>query len=302
MLNLNAWLARGEIPFDETLPIHIVRGKTARFYEPNEYKGAIVVLHGIQSHSGWFTRSCSMLANAGYYVIAPDRRGSGGYMECRGHFDSYRELLDDIDAIVLYLKRYMQWLPVYLMGISWGAKLALFYEAMRPGIVDGLILSTPGIRAKTDLTLIDKVRIGVALALGRGRKSYLPIPIDIPQLFTDDPHLQEWIRLDPSTLRACTARAYLESKKIDILLKRKIKNCRSPVLLLLAGRDDITDNNRTADFLTRHYPSKGPDAVQTIVYPSARHTLDFEAEWKHPVMDILNVLNLWKSARSENAA
>jgi pimeloyl-ACP methyl ester carboxylesterase len=37
----------------------------------------IVMTHGLQSHSGWFSRSQAFLADLGFPVYAFDRRGSG---------------------------------------------------------------------------------------------------------------------------------------------------------------------------------------------------------------------------------
>ena len=40
-------------------------------------KGVILLFHGIQSHGGWYERSSQMLADNGYCVYFPDRRGAG---------------------------------------------------------------------------------------------------------------------------------------------------------------------------------------------------------------------------------
>lgn len=47
--------------------------------------GAILYLHGIQSHGGWFEWSASLLAHLGYPVLLPDRRGSGLNRPARRH-------------------------------------------------------------------------------------------------------------------------------------------------------------------------------------------------------------------------
>ena len=40
-------------------------------------RGQVVVLHGVQSHGGWYHRLGRTLAAAGYIASFPDRRGSG---------------------------------------------------------------------------------------------------------------------------------------------------------------------------------------------------------------------------------
>lgn len=294
-LDIDAWLEKGEIPFNEGLPIQIIRERIYRMYEPSEVKGIVVLLHGIQSHSGWFTRSCTKLAADGYLVIAPDRRGSGGYTEYRGDIDSCEHLVADIDTVIAKLKEDFPNVPIYLMGVSWGGKLALFYGILRPSMVDGLILSTPGIKVKPDLSLLDKLKVGIALALGKGGQLQLRIPIDIPHLFTDDSGLQEWIKNDGRTLRSCSARFYFESKRIDNFLERNIGLCCNRILLMLAGRDDIIDNVRTIDFLIKCTANSG-FPIEAILYPHARHTLDFEANWEVVVTELTYRLNTWNNA------
>ena len=48
-------------------------------------KGQVVVLHGVQSHSGWYHRLGRTLASSGYLASFPDRRGSGANQADRGH-------------------------------------------------------------------------------------------------------------------------------------------------------------------------------------------------------------------------
>ena len=57
-----------------------------RLTEPaNGIKAHIVALHGIQSHSGWYTWSSRKLAEAGFAVHFTDRRGSGLNWQARGN-------------------------------------------------------------------------------------------------------------------------------------------------------------------------------------------------------------------------
>jgi len=62
----------------------------------------VVMLHGLYSHSGWFTQSAAFIASLGCPVYSFDRRGWGLSSESRGHVGSFRELLDEIDAVVLH--------------------------------------------------------------------------------------------------------------------------------------------------------------------------------------------------------
>ncbi len=62
-------------------------GLWERVWSVPECRAVVVMLHGIQSHSGWYEGSGEHLAQAGVSVLAPDRRGSGMNGEARGDAD-----------------------------------------------------------------------------------------------------------------------------------------------------------------------------------------------------------------------
>ncbi len=83
---------------------------------------ALVYLHGIESHAGWFALAADALRNRGFDVYCLDRRGSGLIRENRGlpsgHADDYTTLLADIRAFITPLHgRYDE---VFLVGLSFG--------------------------------------------------------------------------------------------------------------------------------------------------------------------------------------
>ncbi|MGB2974575.1 MAG: alpha/beta hydrolase, partial [Phycisphaerae bacterium] len=57
-------------------------------WRPEKPRAALVYLHGIQSHSGWYEASSRRLASAGVAVYQIERRGSGtDSAHERGHVD-----------------------------------------------------------------------------------------------------------------------------------------------------------------------------------------------------------------------
>src|SRR3982751_6280386 len=108
-------------------------------------KGRVIVLHGVQSHSGWYHSLGRTLAESGYEASFPDRRGSGPNQRDRGHAPSGRRLVRDIAEWLGCLRRELPSSPVTLAGISWGGKIAVILAAKQPTLVDGLALICPGL-------------------------------------------------------------------------------------------------------------------------------------------------------------
>ncbi len=131
-------------------------------HRPRKGNGtALVYLHGISSHAGWFDEAGDRLCALGYTVYCLDRRGSGINRENRGfpsgYIESYEEVFADIHDFVVPLRRRFR--HVYLIGLSWGGKLALAYALRHQNVCDGLVLITPGLVGKVDLTLLQKMKV-----------------------------------------------------------------------------------------------------------------------------------------------
>jgi alpha-beta hydrolase superfamily lysophospholipase len=258
-----------------------------RYYPAVQPRGVVIVLHGIQSHSGWYEKSCSVLAANGYVVYAPDRRGSGLNQRDRGDIDSWETLVEDVSRFVALARNQHPGVPVFVQGISWGGKLALLYAGLNPGEVAGLILSTPGIVPQVDVSLGDKGEI--LWGVMHDRYGTVQIPIDQAEAFTSNPRWLEFIRSDPLTLRRCTYRFFWNDKQITRELPKACGAYTGPILLLLAGHDLIVDNARTVEFLARRLPS--PSQVQQKTYANAWHTLEFETDITEYVRDMVAWLN-----------
>ncbi len=106
-------------------------------------RGQVVVLHGVQSHSGWYHRLGQTLASSGYIASFPDRRGSGANTRDRGHTPSAGRLVKDLVEWMRAARIEHPGLPTALAGISWGGKIAAIVAGRHPELVDALALDLP---------------------------------------------------------------------------------------------------------------------------------------------------------------
>jgi alpha-beta hydrolase superfamily lysophospholipase len=237
-------------------------------------------VHGIQSHSGWYERSCTRLSQAGFEVYFLDRRGAGLNEPYRGDTPSYRRLLDDVAEFLRMLARDREELHVFLAGISWGGKVVTALLRHEPGLVDGLILLCPGFFSGVRPSLAERLAIGWSRLVAPTR--LFPIPLNDPGLFTVNVEWQRFIREDPLSLRWATARLLVESVRLDRYLRLAYRHVHVPVLLLLAEHDRIIDNAKT-----RRYVTKFATTDQEIIeYPAAYHTLEFEPDSDRFITDL----------------
>lgn len=252
-----------------------------RYTPPGKPRGHLVCLHGIQSHAGWYEASSARLCSAGYLVYFLDRRGSGRNQQDRGDTPSFSRLLDDVAEFLRSSVIADKGLPVFLLGISWGGKLALGVAILHPQIVDGLLLLCPGLFPRIRPRLL--TRLAILAASGLMPRKRFPIPLNDPELFTATQHGRNFIRNDPLALHQATARFFMASVQLDVLSRRFSGRLGDmPVLLLLAGKDQIIHNERTRRFVeSLAHPDK---MIRT--YREAQHTLEFEPDSERFLGDI----------------
>lgn len=268
-------------PVELTLPDgYLARGRVYAPASGQPVRSAVVCLHGIQSHAGWYQPMSEALQADGRLVLWIDRRGSGENHEQRAHSRNPEQLVQDVHAAMrLAVSRVPTRCPVDLLGISWGAKLAAVAAAQalrapaphrpRPRSVT---FCMPGFRPKIHPTLPARLRIAASLLLGGS--ALHPIPLSDPALFTPHPHGQQILRDDPLALHQATASLLLTSRRLDGLIGDALRDLAPlPAAVLLARTDAIIDNAATEVLLAERLAS-----ARIIHVATDAHTPDLDPD------------------------
>jgi acylglycerol lipase len=262
-------------------PLHITLWRVAQ----RPARGHVVILHGVQSHGGWYKRLGRSLASAGYDASFPDRRGSGANHRDRGHTPSARRLIRDLVEWLETIRNEQPGLSITIVGISWGGKLVVITAARKPNIVDGIALICPGLHPRVGVTR--RERLQIAWAFLTNRHKMFPIPLSDPALFTANPEGQAFIAADPLSLHEGTAGLLAASFFIDRWVSRAPSRVRQPALLMLAGQDRIVDNAETLAYFRRLASTD----QEVIEYPDGHHTLEFEPDPSRYALDLVDWLD-----------
>ena len=251
-----------------------------RHWQSETPRGIVIALHGIQSHSGWYKASSRAMADAGFDVYFADRRGSGWNGYQRGHAVHGMRLVNDARALAAIARderrsdsKVTSPLPIILMGISWGGKVAAAAVALFPSEFHGLALLNPGLEPRLRPNAWQRFQLKLARRF-EAIKLDIPIPLRAPELFTDTPQWRQFIAEDPLALHAVTSSFLNTGKDLDDIVAAHAARILCPVLLMLAGRDKIIDNIKTRELVTRFETYH----LTSICYPNACHTLEFEAD------------------------
>lgn len=281
------------VPMHSSAPTPVYRASDGyalhyRYWQTDlaQPRAIVVGVHGIQSHSGWYSYSCQRLAEAGYDVYFLDRRGSGLNTERRGFAIHEDRLVNDVAQFLTGVRHDQLasgWkCPVVLMGVSWGGKLAATVGCRRPDLVDGLALLYPGLVSILKPTRHQRFKLRMAELRDWG-KFPIPIPLNEPELFTDEPRWREFIREDGLALHQVTVSFMAANLRMSRFLEQNVHRINLPLLMMQAGRDQIIDNAATK----RMFDRMGSNRKMFIEYPEACHTLEFEPKPDQFIDDLL---------------
>ena len=265
-----------------------------RLFPAGQPRGALVYLHGIQSHGGWYVDTAEEVARRGYSMYLTDRRGSGESTEPRGYFKDREQLVGDVREFVDLAHDEHPGLPVFLVGGCWGARPGVTFALEAQDQLAGLILISPALAAKVDLTAPEKLKVIVGGTVRPRSKVRIPLS---PELFTRNAKWLQFIRDDPLVLHEVATSFFLKQALWDKWIAKQ-SGLRLPLLLLQSGRDEIVDVPKVRTWFER----QESEDKRYVLYPEFDHLLDVEDERGRYWDDLVDWLNEHAPARTREGA
>jgi len=102
-------------------------------------KGILLIIHGLNSHSGYYQNFAMQLNESNFEVYAIDLCGRGQSDGERYYIGDYNDLIADIDLFFNIASTTHPTLPVFLFGHSAGGLFASIYALHHPTKLAGLI-------------------------------------------------------------------------------------------------------------------------------------------------------------------
>jgi alpha-beta hydrolase superfamily lysophospholipase len=206
-----------------------------------------ILVHGLQSHAGWFLDAGEQLATSGLAVYAPDRRGSGRSTFPRGDISDFQHWFSDLADVVQLARSEHPATSIHLIGHCFGANIAL--GAVLNGLVSvtSIVMLTPGLFVLPTYSPLDRIR--VVLSGVFAPRTLFPVPQD-DGLFSRDPEVLEWIGRDRLGARNVTARTLIQIDRMLTHLRSRVASLAIPALVLEAAHDRLSDNVRNRSLLS----------------------------------------------------
>lgn len=206
------------------------------FTAENTAKANILVAHGLSDHGGRFLFVAEKLAEAGFNVFIPDLRGNGLSDGIRGHFDSARQMLDDITFFISEIRKKNE-LPVILYGQSMGGNIVLAYALNFPENINAAVASSPWLRlANPPAKMLVKISPFLAKMLPKFK---IPNGLKSSDL-THDKQIDEAYDNDPLIHWKITFSTFYHITNQGEDSIQSASNLKIPVLLMHGDSDNIT--------------------------------------------------------------
>ncbi|MCB1207980.1 MAG: alpha/beta fold hydrolase [Verrucomicrobiales bacterium] len=260
----------------------------------------LLCLHGIQTHAGWFELLGEEMATRHTTTYALNRRGSGpnGASRWRGDIDDWHRWIDDIRTAATEIQKRHPGVPLYLVGVSWGAKTALgTLIASDAKLFDGSVLIAPALATTKDPNIITRGLQKLVSAVRPASR------VDLTKRLTADDYTKcvdtqnEWLNAeDTGLLRSVTQRFLSQSAAQFKETKRNIAKVPVPVLVLFGTGDELV-NRYDSDQILRPLrqdppPPFGQAKLTTLLLTKLTHASIVEAP-----QQLAKLIHKWIEAR-----
>ena len=250
---------------EEKIPGPGGMGIFVRSWHPGAGARAVVVIcHGVNSHSGYYTWTAERLVAAGLAVYALDLQGRGQSDGERFYLDKISDYVHDVHAVVSLAKSRDVGLPVFLLGHSAGGVVSCVYTLEHQADLAGLICESFAFQVAAP---------DFALAVVKGL-SHLAPHAHVLRLkneeFSRDPAVVQAMNADPLIANEVQpTRTVAELVRADERLEREFPLMTLPVLIMHGTADKVT-NPKGSQFF---YDTAGSQDKTLKLYEGHVHDL-----------------------------
>jgi alpha-beta hydrolase superfamily lysophospholipase len=227
-------------------------------------KAVLAIVHGVREHSGRYTNVVDYLTARGYVVYALDQRGHGRSPGQRGHINAWEEYRGDAKAFLAMIGQQEPDLPVFLLGHSMGALIALDYLLAHPEGLRGAIISGAPLQP---IGAAKPYQIVVARFLSRIRPRLSMTSPFSGAAVSRDPEVVRAYDTDPLVFNKTSVRWGMEFLATIERVESRAAEVKIPILMIHGGADPIV----SADGSRNLFEKLGSPDKELKIYPGSYH-------------------------------
>jgi acylglycerol lipase len=231
-------------------------------------RGVIVLVHGFNSHSGYYLWAAEQLLASGLAVYALDLRGRGKSDGERYYVDKFSEYQSDVDMLVKLARSREPGLPIFMLGHSAGGVIACNYTLDHQSELAGLICESFAYQVPAPdfaLTVLKGLaHLAPHAHVLKLKKEDFSRDPKVTKALLDDPLLADEVQ---------PTKTVAEMVRADERLKRDFKLFTLPLLIIHGTKDKVTRPEGSQEF-----NANASSADKTLKL--------YEGYWHDPLNDI----------------
>jgi acylglycerol lipase len=251
----------------------------------SEARAVVVISHGVSEHSARYAHVGERLAGAGYAAYAVDHRGHGRSQGKRVIVDA-DEVVADLRAFIDFAAARHPGKPVFLLGHSMGAAIAIACAVRHQDALEGLLLSG----ALADPDTASPVTRALSRVLSKLTPGLGVYQVDASRI-SRDPEVVRAYQQDPLVHRGkLPARTVAELTGAVARFPEEVPTLHLPLLVMHGGSDSLTT---LAGSRMVHERASSSDKTLEI-YDGLWHEILNEPEKERVISEMIE----WLDARS----
>ncbi len=237
---------------------------TRSWHPEGNARAVVVIVHGFNSHSGYYQWVAEQFVSKGLAVHALDLRGRGRSDGERFYVTKFDDYVNDVATLVTKAKSYHSGLPVFLLGHSAGGVVSCVYTLDHQAELSGLICESFAHEVPAP---------DFALAVFKGLSHVAPHAHVLKlknEDFSRDPKVVEAMNNDPLIAHETQPTQTLaEMVRADERLKKEFNLITIPILILHGTADKATKPSGSQRF----YDTAGSTDKTLKLYEGHYHDL-----------------------------
>jgi alpha-beta hydrolase superfamily lysophospholipase len=209
------------------------------WHPEREPRASIILVHGLQEHSGRYAGFARFLSKNGFAVDALDLRGHGKSNGMTAFVRTFDDYVADLDTFCDRVKERLPGKPIFLMGFSMGGTVASLFALKRQSALRGLILSAPAIKLSRHVS--NPLLEGIS---GQAAKLFPKFPTKKMKShhLSRDPEIVAAYDKDPLVCRrGVLLKTGAEFVKAMKYIQSRMGDLRLPLLIVHGTEDKLVD-------------------------------------------------------------
>ncbi|MDJ1501682.1 lysophospholipase [Xanthocytophaga agilis] len=240
-------------------------------------RGVVVIVHGLNSHSGYYQWVADQFTAQNYAVYALDLQGRGQSEGERFYVESIYDYINDIDTLVDSAKADYPGLPVFMLGHSAGGVLSCIYTLEHQEKLTGLICESFAYQVPAP---------DFALTILKGLSHIAPHLHTIKlknEDFSRDTAVVDFMNNDPLIANESQPTKTMEQLVLaDERLKKEFPKITIPVFIIHGTKDNATKYSGSQFF----YDTAGSSDKTLKLYEGHYHDLLNDVDKEIVITDI----------------